>query len=96
MIFEDAHWADPTSLGAFGRAVDRIATHCVLLLLIMHVIALIINRLTRREVEAMIDRVIGNTQLVANVKQDIAARVSLISIKDLGAPSILPGRGFYV
>jgi hypothetical protein len=26
MIFEDAHWADPTSLEAFGRAVDRIRT----------------------------------------------------------------------
>ena len=24
MIFEDAHWVDPTSLEAFGRAVDRI------------------------------------------------------------------------
>ena len=24
MIFEDAHWSDPTSLEAFGRAVDRI------------------------------------------------------------------------
>ena len=26
MIFEDAHWIDPTSLEAFGRAVDRIRT----------------------------------------------------------------------
>ena len=26
MIFEDAHWTDPTSLEAFGRAVDRIRT----------------------------------------------------------------------
>ena len=25
MIFEDAHWADPTSLEAFGRAVDQVA-----------------------------------------------------------------------
>jgi hypothetical protein len=25
MIFEDAHWNDPTSLEAFGRTVDRIA-----------------------------------------------------------------------
>ena len=25
MIFEDVHWADPTSLEAFGRAVDRIS-----------------------------------------------------------------------
>ena len=26
MIFEDAHWTDPTSLELFGRAVDRIAS----------------------------------------------------------------------
>src|SRR5262249_54544295 len=26
MIFEDAHWADPTSLEVFGRVVDRIRT----------------------------------------------------------------------
>ena len=26
MIFEDAQWADPTSLEAFGRVVDRIRT----------------------------------------------------------------------
>ena len=26
MIFEDAHWTDPTSLEVFGRAVDRIKT----------------------------------------------------------------------
>src|SRR5262249_5445321 len=32
MIFEDAHWADPTSLEAFGRVVDRIRTLKVLLL----------------------------------------------------------------
>ena len=25
MIFEDAHWIDPTSLEALGRAVDRIS-----------------------------------------------------------------------
>ena len=33
MIFEDAHWADPTSLEAFGRVIDRIARLPVLLLL---------------------------------------------------------------
>ncbi|MFY9840005.1 MAG: adenylate/guanylate cyclase domain-containing protein, partial [Xanthobacteraceae bacterium] len=32
MIFEDAQWADPTSLEAFGRVVDRIRTLKVLLL----------------------------------------------------------------
>ena len=32
MIFEDAHWADPTSLELFGRVVDRITTLRVLLI----------------------------------------------------------------
>ena len=32
MIFEDAHWTDPTSLEVFGRAVDRIRTLRVLLI----------------------------------------------------------------
>ena len=32
MIFEDVHWADPTSLEVFGRAVDRIRTLRVLLI----------------------------------------------------------------
>ena len=33
MIFEDAHWADPTSLELFGRAVERITNHPVLLVI---------------------------------------------------------------
>jgi predicted ATPase len=32
MIFEDAHWTDPTSLEAFGQVVDRIQTLRVLLM----------------------------------------------------------------
>ena len=72
MIFEDAHWADPTSLELFGRGVNRIANLPVLLLITFrpefeppwigqpHVTALTLNRLTRHEVEAMIDRVAGN------------------------------------
>ena len=32
MIVEDAHWADPTSLEAFGQAVDQIASLRVLLI----------------------------------------------------------------
>ena len=57
MIFEDAHWTDPTSLEVFGRAVDRIASLRVLLIVTFrpefappwigrpHVTALTINRL---------------------------------------------------
>ncbi|MBV8575626.1 MAG: AAA family ATPase, partial [Acetobacteraceae bacterium] len=68
MIFEDAHWTDPTSLEVFGKVVDRIRTLRVLLLVTFrpefeapwtgqpHVTALTINRLTQRDVVAMIDR----------------------------------------
>ena len=63
MIFEDAHWADPSSLEVFGRLVDKIDALRVLLFVTFrpefaapwigrpHVTALTINRLTPREVD---------------------------------------------
>ena len=92
MIFEDAHWTDPTSLEAFGRAVDRIATLPVLLIVTFrpefeppwigrpHVTALTINRLGEREVGAMIDRVVGDKSLPANIRQDIIERTDGIPL----------------
>ena len=86
MIFEDAHWTDPTSLEAFGRAVDRIRTLRVLLIVTYrpefeppwigrpHVTALTINRWAERDIEAMIDGVVGNKHLPASVRQDIIER----------------------
>ena len=92
MIFEDAHWADPTSLELFGRGVNRIANLPVLLLITFrpefeppwigqsHVTALTLNRLTRREVDAMIDRVAGNKPLASNIRQDIIERTDGIPL----------------
>jgi class 3 adenylate cyclase/predicted ATPase len=86
MIFEDAHWIDPTSLEALGRAVKRIASLPVLLIVTFrpefeppwigrpHVTALILNRLTEREVGAMIDRVAGYKRMPANIRQEIIER----------------------
>jgi class 3 adenylate cyclase/predicted ATPase len=86
MIFEDAHWADPTSLDVFNRCVDQIATLRVLLLVTFrpefeppwigrpHVTAVTLNRLPQREVGAIIDRVVGNKLLPANIRQDIIER----------------------
>jgi class 3 adenylate cyclase/predicted ATPase len=86
MIFEDAHWADPTSLEVFSRLVDRIATLRVLLIVTFrpefeppwigrpHVTALTLNRLTQREVGAIIDLVVGNKLLPPNIRQDIIER----------------------
>jgi predicted ATPase/tRNA A37 threonylcarbamoyladenosine biosynthesis protein TsaE len=86
MIFEDAHWTDPTSLEVIGRVVDRIANLPVLLIVTFrpefdppwigqpHVTALTINRLTQRDVGAMIDRVVGNKLLPASIRRDIVER----------------------
>jgi predicted ATPase len=92
MILEDAHWVDPTSLEVFGRVVDRIASLQVLLIVTFrlefnppwigqpHVTAMTINRLTRREVGAMIDRVVGNKLLLADIRQDIIERTDGIPL----------------
>ena len=92
MIFEDAHWSDPTSLELFGRDVDRVLDKRVLLIVTFrpefqapwigrpHVTAVTLNRLTRRETEAVIDRVIGNKHLPANVRQDIIERTDGIPL----------------
>jgi class 3 adenylate cyclase/predicted ATPase len=92
MIFEDAQWADPTSLEAFGRVVDRIRTLKVLLLATFrpefdapwvgrpYVTALVINRLAEHEVGAMIDRLAGNKLLSASIRQDIIERTDGIPL----------------
>ena len=92
MIFEDAHWTDPTSLEVFGRTVDRITTLRVLLIVTFrpefaapwigrpHVTALTLNRLAEREIDAMIDHVIGNKLLPASIRQDIVERTDGIPL----------------
>jgi predicted ATPase len=92
MIFEDAHWADPTSLEAFGRLVDRIRTLRVLLLVTFrpefdapwagrsYVTARIINRLAEHEAGALIDRIVGNKQLSTSIRQDIIERTDCIPL----------------
>ena len=93
MIFEDAHWADPTSLEALGRAVmDRISDLNVLLIVTYrpefeppwvgqpHVTTLTLNRLEQAEIAAMIDAVTGNKPLSASMKQDIVERTDGIPL----------------
>jgi predicted ATPase len=92
MILEDAHWGDPTSLEAFGRTVDQIARLRVLLIVTLrpefeapwvgqpHVTALALNRLGHREVDSMIDCVVGNKLLPADIRQDIVERTDGIPL----------------
>ena len=65
----------PPALEAFGRAVDRIPTLRVLLLVTFrpefqapwagrpYVTSLMLNRMTDREADALIDRIVGNKPL---------------------------------
>jgi class 3 adenylate cyclase/predicted ATPase len=92
MIFEDVHWIDPTSLEALGRAVDRIRTLRVLLIITQrpefeppwigrpYVTALTLNRLGEREIASMIDRVAGNKALPDSIRQDIIERTDGIPL----------------
>jgi class 3 adenylate cyclase/predicted ATPase len=92
MIFEDAHWTDPTSLEVFGRTVDRIKTLPVLLIVTSrpefnapwvgqsHVTSLTLNRLGEREAAAIIARLAGNKALPADLLAEIVERTDGIPL----------------
>jgi class 3 adenylate cyclase/predicted ATPase len=92
MVYEDVHWADPSSLEAIGLLVDKIETLRLLLFVTFrpefvspwagrpHVTALTINRLAPREVLTLIDRVAGDKPLAANIRQDIVERADGIPL----------------
>jgi class 3 adenylate cyclase/predicted ATPase len=92
MIFEDAHWTDPTSLEAFGRAVDRIKTLPALLIVTFrpefnapwvgqpHVTTLTLNRLRERDAASIIERLVGNKELPADVMAEIVERTDGIPL----------------
>jgi predicted ATPase len=92
MIFEDAHWVDPTSLEVLGRTVDWIKTFPALLIVTSrpefnapwvgqsHVTSLTLNRLGEREAAAIIARVAGNKALPADVLAEIVERTDGIPL----------------
>jgi predicted ATPase len=92
VIFEDAHWIDPTSMEVLSRVADRTAGLPLLLILTFrpefsppwigqpHVTAMTINRLTERQVGAMIERVVGNKALPTNIRRDIIERTDGIPL----------------
>ena len=92
MIFEDAHWADPTSLEVVSRNVDRLRNLRVLLIATFrpefdppwigrsYVTALTLNRLAQRDIETVIDNVVGNKLIPASVRQYIIERTDGIPL----------------
>jgi predicted ATPase len=92
MVFEDAHWADPTSIELFGRIINKIPSLRTLLIVTHrpefdppwigrpYVTALTLNRLGDREIAAIIDSVTGNKLLPPSVRQDIIERTDGIPL----------------
>jgi class 3 adenylate cyclase/predicted ATPase len=92
MIFEDAHWVDPTSLEVLSRNVDRIKALPGLLIVTSrpefiapwvgqpHVTSLTLNRLGEREAAIIIARLVGNKALPADVLAEIVERTDGIPL----------------
>ena len=86
MIFEDAHWIDPTSLEVLGRGIERMRAACILVIITYrpefeppwvgrpYITTLTLNRLGERDVAALIDGLVGNNPLPASMRQDIVER----------------------
>jgi predicted ATPase len=92
MILEDAHWSDPSTLEMLDRTVKRVESLRVLFVVTFraefeptwigqpHVTTLAINRLTRREIDAMIDNLASEQPIPTNIRQDIIERTDGIPL----------------
>jgi class 3 adenylate cyclase len=86
MVFEDAHWVDPTSRELLGLTISRVAHIPVLLVLTFrpefrhgwggepHVTPLSLSRLAGRDGVALIERLAGNTDLTREIVDEIVER----------------------
>ena len=86
MVFEDAHWIDPTSRELLDLTVDRVRRLPVLLAITFrpefqppwggraHVTSLALNRLGERDGEALVQNLAGNAALTADIVAEIVER----------------------
>ena len=86
MVWEDLHWADPSTLGLLERLIEQVSTTRVLLVLTgrpefippwvshAHLSQLPLTRLTRSQVAEMITRVTGGKALPAVVVEQIVTQ----------------------
>jgi class 3 adenylate cyclase len=86
MVFEDAHWIDPTSRELLDLTVDRVRHLPVLLAITFrpefhapwsgraHVTSLALNRLGDRDGEALVQKLAGNAALTAEIVAEIVER----------------------
>jgi class 3 adenylate cyclase len=86
VVHEDVHWSDPTTQELLGLAIDRIQRLPVLAIITFrpdfippwsvqpHVSTLTLTRLGRRDGWELVDRVVGNKALPAEIVEQIVAR----------------------
>ena len=86
IVFEDVHWADPSSLETLGRLAERIHRLKVLAVVTFRpdftapwsanpsVTAITLGRLTDGEIDAIIDSLVGNKTLPGPLRKDIVER----------------------
>ena len=86
MVFEDAHWIDPTSRELLDLTVDRVRRLPVLLAITFrsefqppwggraHVTTFTLNRLGEREGEALVRKLAGNAALTPDMVAEIVER----------------------
>ena len=86
MVFEDAHWIDPSSRELLDLTVDRVRRLPVLLVITFrpefqppwggraHVTSLALNRLGERDGEALVQTLAGNAALSAEIVAEIVER----------------------
>ncbi|MBI3303956.1 MAG: AAA family ATPase, partial [Deltaproteobacteria bacterium] len=83
---EDLQWADPSTLEFLGFLIDQVPTVRILVLLtfrpdfhppwtmLSHLTQLTLNRLARKQVEVMVERVTGGKTLPAEILQQVVAK----------------------
>jgi predicted ATPase len=85
VIFEDAHWADPTTLEVLEAVIGRIENAAVLLVITYrfefdtpwahaHITQLALSRLAKRQCADMVDKVTGGKALPDEVLTQIVAK----------------------
>ena len=86
MLFEDAHWADPTSLDVLDLLIDRVRSIPLLIVLTHrpefrsrwshhgHVVALNLSKLTRAQSSAIVAKLTGGKKLPPELVETILAK----------------------
>ena len=98
MIFEDAHWIDPSSREMLDTIIERVASLPVLLVITFrpefhppwtgqaHVATLNLSRLGRREGAALAGSVAGNFPTTVEAEPEVIAHRSMCSPRRLSQP----------